>query len=249
MNFLLLSAGAILFIFCGGCKTAYSVMRAEPAPLTDFLPDNKKLKDQEADFPFRKIWIDDSVDWKKYKKIIVAPVYTEYLLKQDWWSGVNEEKIASDAKKDCCFIAKYMENSFRDSISRDTDHRFNVVSKPGTDTIILEMALTELVPTKAFFNAAEMVAGFFVPGMGLLSLLNSGSVAMEARIKDSESGKVIAMFADREKDTAAIIDIAGLKWYSHAENIIDGWSGDFVKLSNSGNLDVRAKFPFELISF
>jgi hypothetical protein len=79
--------------------------------------------------------------------------------------------------------------------------------------LVLELALVELVPSKAFWNVGAGAAGFIVPGASLLSLAGAGSIAIEVRARDGANQQVIEMlekieaeggdaqkFVDRAKD-------------------------------------------------
>ncbi len=232
-----------LFVFCpllvlivsfiSACSTIQEELRPDPAPMTDFLPDHDKLRVQKADCPVNRFWTAPGVKWDSYNKIIVSRVDTSRLMKQSWWAQVNTRELVSDPRKDCETIARYTENSFMSAILHDKKKRFMLVSAPGEHTLYLELAVVELVPSKPFLNAVENTAGFFIPGFGLLTMANKGSVAIEGKIVDSATGKIICMYTDREVGDGAVIDLASLTWYRHAEIIIDHWSKEFVEIANS----------------
>ena len=98
------------------------------------------------------------------------------------------------------------------------------------NTMILELALVELVPTKAFIHAVANFIGFLIPGAQTIGLTGSGSVAIEGRIRDADTGKVIFKFADRQQDKTSIVSIKDITWHGHAEEIIDDWAREFVEL-------------------
>ena len=105
-----------------------------------------------------------------------------------------------------------------------------VVNSPKHRTMILEMALVELVPTKAFMRSVMDVFGLLIPGAQVLGLTGSGSVAIEGRIRDADTGEVIFKFADRQQDKTAIISAQDFTWHGHAKEIIDDWAKEFVEL-------------------
>lgn len=250
MKKLILALFMVSLAAWSGCQTAHKATKPAPAQVTAFLPEPQKLKEQKPTFPFNKLWFDDGFDWRKYNKIVVAPVDTEHLLKQDWWKKLNEQKAVSDPKKDCITIGNYMRKAFQTAVREDPQKRFAVVDAPEPGALILELALVDLVPTKAFLNAVETVVGFVIFPVAFLTTLNSGSVAMEGRIKDVQTGKIVCMFTDRENGSFAIIDAAGLTWYRHAENIIQEWSRNFVAIANSEDyLKVKRKFPFKPVAW
>ena len=114
------------------------------------------------------------------------------------------------------------------------------MARPGSRTVILEMALVELVPTKVWLNTVTV-------GLTTGTPVNRGTVAIEGRIRDGASGKVIATFADREVSKASIVNRADLTWYFHAHRIIDEWAAQLVALVNARESEiVKRSSPFTL---
>lgn len=214
-------------------ESSGSIFRPDPAPVTNFLPEHHLLKLQSSDCPFQRYWADKSINWQNYKKIILVRVNTDHLLTQSWWSQVNSRPLFENAKNDCNTIARYTEDAFIKAICTDKNKRFKLVYKPDPETFYLKIALVELVPSKPFLSAAETGAGFVIPGAGLLAMANKGCVAMEIKLVDSMTGRVLAMATDRERGDPALIDLAGLTWYRHAETSIDNWATEFIKVANS----------------
>ena len=81
------------------------------------------------------------------------------------------------------------------------------------------------VPTKAWLNAVGLV--------GLGASLDQGSIAIEGRVRDAQSNKVVGAFRDREQGKSSIMSIRDVTWYGHAEAIIKDWSTQFVQVFNS----------------
>ena len=61
---------------------------------------------------------------------------------------------------------------------------------------------------------------------------SQSTVAFEARVKDTDSGQIVAMFADREYATVRPIDLKGFTWYGNAEDIVQRWAQQFVQVAN-----------------
>ena len=237
----------VIFIFTG-CATTYKVMKPKMDPPTAFLPDPGRMEELPVTSPFRKIWFDKKRDWSKYKKIYVASVSTKYMQDDKWWDEINTSK-ATDLKKQFKVIAEYMQNSFKEAIKMDKTHRFLIADKPSPDTIVLELAIVQLVPTRAFFNAVATTVGVFIPGVSLLTLLNAGHVAMEAKMVDRSSNKIIGLLADKEKDQGALIDIVGMTWWGHSKRIINNWSKQYVRvMTHDQHKYLRDRTPFTLFT-
>lgn len=238
---------SVLFL-TAGCETAYDVTNADPVPVTSFLPDHQLLKEQKPSFPFRRFWYDKNIDWTRFTKIKIEPVNISYMLSDTWWQQVNPGKIGS-MKEDAAQIATYMRNEFISAIQKDSFCSLKITDSVDSQTLILRLAIVKLVPTKAYLNAAGTVAGFLIPGASLVNILNHGTVSMEGMLIDGGDRRIVAMFTDTEKDESAIIDIAGLSWYSHSRNIIKNWAKEFTELAETEDTaKVKKPFPFTLIA-
>lgn len=243
-NYICLSNLILLLILSSGCNSFYDVLRATPAPQTSFLPSQPKLSEMPPTFPFRKMWFNPAIDINRYKQMVISKVRTEHVINKITWDRVSETEIFNSRAKECIYFAGYIENSFKNAVFTDPKRRFQLSLNPNAQTVVLELSLVQVVPSKSFLNIFETVVGFIVPGFSLLTMFNAGEIAIEGKLKDATSGTLICMFADREKDRLAIIDIAGLKWYRHSQNNINDWSREFVLILNSKNrLNVKRRFP------
>jgi len=118
-------------------------------------------------------------------------------------------------------------------------------TRPGLDsggqaskTLILELAVTELVPSKAVLGVLGIAAFAVTPVVGVpvgaaAAMANDGWIAVEGRVRDGATQRVVAMFADREKAKTRILDLQAVTWYGHAYEIIEDWSGQLVQLANT----------------
>jgi hypothetical protein len=237
----LFCAAALFF----GCGTAREWMRADPAPVSTFLPDPERLVPQKAAFPFDRLWYDRKIDWERFKKIKVAHVDVSHIFKDSAWDIVNEEYIAG-LKKDTDALAVYMRGAFIKAIRDNPKCGLEVTDTVDSGTVVLHLAITQLVPTKAAFNVMCTAADFFIPGASLLTMANAGCIAMEGKITDGKTDSVIAMFTDREKDKAAFINLGSFTWYGNAYSITDDWAKEFAKLAEEGE-KAEKPFPFSFI--
>ena len=206
-----------------GCK-------ASPASPTAFIQ-NHQIMTEDGKSPFHRVWYDPNTRWEGYKRILIKPVNTSYITKAGWWQGIT---FAVDRKKDSKRIADYMWTRLCGAFESDPDERFKPAYMPGPHTLILETALVELVPTKVWLNAVGTVFALSI---------DYGSVAMEMKIRDGATGKIIATFADREHGKASLISIANLTWYSHARHIIDDWAQQMVQVLKTGGSEPVADSP------
>lgn len=249
MNDSKILAGFLTLLLFLGC-------RAKPAPDSGFLQD-PKLMHAEKDIPFNRSYVNPKYKSKVYTEIYVAPVNTDYVMAENIWEQTSAAHFSKeDVKKNLALLAEYHRNAFLKACEKDPKKHFKAVEKPGPNTLILEMAITQLVPSKSELQALGMVpipfVGLAVTGveMAASTATNSedqgkGVIAMEARARDGGTGEIVAMFADRQRPPTAVIDIKALFWWEPAKPICDGWARQFVALAN----DWRAKKIDEIPNF
>lgn len=235
---------ASVVVVCFGL-TGCTSMKAKPSEGAGFVPVQEMTK--REDLPFHKTWVKAGVDWKKYKTLYIKDVNTQYLLEAEWWQqSMRQDKMEADVQE----IATYMKQQFETAFRNDPQNRFEVVESPAAGSLLLEMALTELVPSKPVLEALSIVAPY---GSGIAVQAAAkesgakGTVAFEAKIEDADTGEVLAMAADREQGKAAPINLRALTWYKEAEGIIDEWAAQFVQIANRrpGEI-VKDSSPFTL---
>jgi len=161
-----------------------------------------------------------------------------------WTRQVDrQEKVREDAEK----LAVYAQGALIHAFREDPHHRFEVVDQPDADTVILEAALTEIIPSKVGLNTL-----CYAPFVGTAVRIFRGmkhrsTVAFEARMRDGATGRIIAQFADREAEKAAVLNVKDVTWYGHAESIIAEWAQQFVRIANrKEGKAVRDSKPFHL---
>jgi hypothetical protein len=192
-----------------------------------------KLLTHDPNIPFDKFWRKPGVNWKNYEKLYVAQVDTDYLMKTtDWQKGQPKEQIERDVKK----LSDHARDSIITAFRTDPNHRFAVVDAPAHDphTLVLEVALIEVVPSKVLLNALGYTPFFIGAGITAVRTLadDKSSAAFEARVSDAATGQFVILAADREAEQFAPIDVRGLTWCSDAEGIMDEWAKQFVEIAN-----------------
>jgi len=245
---LLLSA---LLTLAAGC----SKMKAKPAADSGFLADSEKMAENRERAPFNRLWVDEKFDLLNYDSLFVAPVNTNFLIEQNTWAKANPRniKIEDDTKK----IAVKMREKVIDAFQSSDENRFKLVdgipeTTAAAKTMIFELALTELVPSKAILGAIGVASWAVTPAVGIpigavASMADDGWIAIEGRIRDGETGEIVAMFADREKAKTRILDLTSVTWYAHTSEIMGDWSQQFVTLANTPkDFKVEDSNPFRL---
>jgi hypothetical protein len=131
----------LVLVLLVGCRTG-------SAPDSGFLEEPERMTRIER-LPFQRVWYDSEVDWTRYTEVIVAPVNTEYLMEMPWWQEVT---FPGDRRKDARELGLYLQSGVFDAFEADPNKRLRPIAfasgEPGPQTLLLEMALVELVPTK-----------------------------------------------------------------------------------------------------
>ncbi len=217
--------------FFAGCKAS----EAQPS---GFLDDPEKMG-RDSTMPFQRTFWNRKFDKSQYSEVMVAPVNMQYVMAQNFWEKSNLANVNPDkAKRDVAAVAEYTRNSFVRAFTDDPNKRFTVVQTAGPRTLILELAITQLVPSKAALNAVGYIS--WIPtavGVGGAVVTDTpdsgkGYIAIEGRVRDGATGEIIGMFADRENPPAAFVDLKALTWWAPAKATIDDWSKQLVTLAN-----------------
>jgi len=230
-----------------GCK-------AKPAEDSGFL-ESPHLMNANHNSPFHRMYWKKDHDPRHYTEILVAPVNTSYVKAQNIWEAASAASVTREQiDKGIQDLALYTQDSFKKAASEDPRRRFKVVDKAGPNTVILEMALVQVVPSKAFMNAIGYVT--WVPAVvQTAGSIGTGSedsgkgvLAFEARLRDGKTGEVIGMFADRERPKVALVYIKALNWWAPAKGIVDEWSQQLIELANTPpGAAVKDSPSFELL--
>ncbi|NDY55468.1 DUF3313 domain-containing protein [Desulfovibrio sulfodismutans] len=231
----------LVFALAAGCKS----MKAKPSEGAGFVP-MSQMSSRE-DLPFQKVWVKSGVDWKAYNKLYIAKVNTAYLMNSSWW---QQSVRSADMQKDVSQVAAYMREAFQKAFAADPQNRFKIVDAPTPDSLTLELAMTELVPSHVVMEALSLVAPYG-SGVAVQAAAKESdakcTVAFEAKILASADKQVLAMAADREQGKFAPINLNALTWYGEAHVIIDEWAGQFVQIANRRPGEaVKDSSPFTL---
>jgi len=221
----------------------------KPAPDAGFIQ-HPERQEKCADLPFQKVWIKSGFDAAEFKTLFVAPVNTQYMLEMDWLHGMSSASWYGGVKKDIEGLAVYFHDQTVKEFKDDPNQRFQVIDKPGPSeprTLSLELALIEINPSQPVLHAA----GWLAPGGGVAAAaINQRNAAFEGRLRDLQTGEVVATFADREMQDVGPIDLRKYTWYGPAKSIMNQWAKQFVQIANRkpGEI-VTDPIPFTLKPF
>ncbi|MCA8962189.1 MAG: DUF3313 family protein [Planctomycetes bacterium] len=226
----------------GGCK-------ATPAPAAGFIDDDDLR--HHPDLPFHRVWRDPDFDFDACDRIHVAEVDTDYLLTQTWWEGLGR---GSKAHRDAVELAAEFRDLVRSEFRADEHHRFEVVDADSArahpeGALVLELAIVDLVPNKALLQALTYAAGpYGVVARQGMDATSATSIAIEGRVRDPFTNRVVARFADREKKKAGLIHLDNFTWYGHVRGILEEWAVQFREVaSKEPGQRVPDTKPFRLL--
>lgn len=211
----LLGLLALVVTQLSGCKAGAT----KPA---GYVPAQQSMS-EDSTLPFHRVWYESNYDWASANKLIVRPVNTQYVRENNWWkaSGREGEEMVKDLRR----VGETFRSEIIKAFGTPRNNRFTVTESEGPSTLVLELAIIELIPTDAWINAASFV--------GLQMTFSKGSMAIEGRIRDAESGDIVGAFADREQGKQAIITTKDFTWYSHADAMMKDWAKQLVEVLNS----------------
>lgn len=223
---LLLTASVI---FVGACKAKPA---AEPS---GFLQNDAILEEQDL-YPFHKVWFAPNWNDASNASIVIQPVNTDFVKQSGWWAKANIKGGDDKMNEDLANLATYTKDEFEKAFRKDKKQRFEVLSSPRSDSLILELALVDVIPNKASLGALGLAATVVAaPAGAAIAAKESakGSVAIEGRFRDAGTGAVVAMWADREAGKFGPINLRRATWYGEAHKIIQEWAGQWVKIANA----------------
>lgn len=236
MNRYAWNAGVAAALFAG-LLGSFSGCKAKEADSSGFL-ENHELMSRDPTTPFQKTYWNRKFEKAAYAEVYVAPVNTDYIMSENLWEKASAVNVTREQiRQNVSAMAEYTREAFIKAFRDDPNGRFKVVDKPGPKTLILELALTQLVPSKAVLNAMGYVS--WIPsavsvGTGVVTGSEDkgkGVVAIEGRVRDGASGEIVAMFADRENPSAALLDLKAINWWAPAKGIVDDWARQVVLLA------------------
>lgn len=254
---LLLYAFAPVF-FCAAC----SLFKARPAEDSGFLPYPDLLKPMPERAPFNAVYAPDPKRLEelrlRYPFISILPINTlpaEAKIKAKGLPpGVEESRLADLRELSAYFHAR-LKSAFSeydgDGLSADDEpinvRRFTVRDEPSNDSLVLEIAITEISPNAPEVSALATIAGFFLPGSGVVRLFGSGSIAIEGIVRDGKTGELLAEFRDREADKSAPISVRDYQMYAHIRRTLDDWADQLAELAGTvPSHQVKDSLPFTL---
>lgn len=221
------TCAVLVTLFFGACKI-------DPAPDSGFLANPERMTAQRERAPFDRVWVRPGFVRSDYNALIISKVNTEFLMANTGWDAANpaNKTLAQSAEE----LAQFTGDTFVQAFSADPHRRFKIVQRPGNGVAVLDLAIVELVPSKAVLGALGLAAPLAkAPALAIVSKVAGGNtcVAIEGRLRDAFTGETLMMFADREEPPFRILDAKAVTWYGDAKDSIKAWAKQLVELANT----------------
>jgi hypothetical protein len=225
------AAGAIIAVSLCSCSS--TAFKPPPAEISSFLAKEPSLKPDRKHSPFA---LDGGSAITSLPGIYIAPVTlsclrcaSKYLAK-----GKNSEP---SRQKAACELADYARQQFIKAFEKSPKPHYVVQNSPGPNCIQLELAMTELnrntIPGSFARFAMNVVA---VPGTDAILAKATrgmkGNIAIEGKVTDCHTGKIIYQFADNEESKSALLlPITDFETYGQARDAIRDWAKEFEEVT------------------
>ncbi len=227
----------LMAVMAGVCAAAglLSGCTSSPAKETVYIPpEYAVLMKLNEDGAFQKAW-GKPEEIRKYDKINIAVVISPRQLEESWWASNNIRNLVSSKEEDMKYVAEYTRDSFIKAFSKSK--HYQLTANPAPNTLALEFAIVQMVPNKPVLGAVSNLSSLTPIGLMMLPLKmggksasdnTGGAVAIESVVRDSQTGAVLAVFADREKGKTALFNVKEFTAYANIREIIDKWTANVV---------------------
>lgn len=194
--------------------------------------DTQENKAKHLGQPWKHAWELQS-DYGKYESIHLKPVNLGYINQEVRNKFLKASTLSAESyDKRVAKLADYFNQSLRESLAHfDGERKLALVDSPQGHTLIIEIALTEIV----FNEPSAYLTSLAVPIPGSSLMVESVTtpyLSFEVIITDSVENEVIATIADRAFPTYRAIDLDKLTVDEGLKKIIDVWVKELVESSN-----------------
>jgi hypothetical protein len=216
---------AFTFSTVGGCA-----IYNQTQPVSPLFLDGATLDSTVDRVPFQHAW-SSSNSGGGISSIYVKPVRVD-LLSPDSWTESTSLGITSaeDYNKAAQSLAVYFDERLREELRHvyERNKRLRIVDAISQDSVILEIALTEIVLSRPVSHAVGMAAP--VPGLGMaLSAMHEPHVAFAARFMAPDGATLFGTVADRRFPPIRVLDLNKLTLTSSIREIISQWARELAE--------------------
>lgn len=173
-----------LALLLSGC----ALVKAREAADAGFIPPSARLAENRQRAPFHGYWVADGKAYEARRfavgRVAIAPVDVAYALKQYAASRSSSDEQRIEEIEE---LGRYFREKTRLALAGRGHIHAVADDEPNPEVLTLKLALVDVVPTSPAVNVVGTVAGYFLPGGGLIKVLGEGSVAFEGFVEDNES--------------------------------------------------------------
>lgn len=243
-------AGAAVLVCLLAAQQSCSLFKASPSKKNLFLTKPELVVELRDRAPFSGVAYLDPVrvDYlhQTIKKIVVLPVRTD-LIEKEFEREISDDAERAQRISEAREIANYFTDRIKAAMRGYPNYPYEIIDQQVPDSFVLEFALVELEPTKITYNLLGTIAGFFIPGGGIIGRAATGGIAFEAQIRDGSNSNIIIEFRDRETDKTAPFTVRDFEKYGHVRKSIDEWAEQYAELSATARTHrVSDSLPFTL---
>ncbi|MBE2283911.1 MAG: DUF3313 family protein [Prosthecobacter sp.] len=236
MRFSLFVLSLPLLTLLSACSSTNRLLKAglvEPSP---FFEQPWLAQNGGTHLPFQKVWTTPDrkllAEGLKKRKLYIAPVTLAYLRPMN--KSLPSQEVAWGVQRQEAEIALRLREEFVNAFRRSPHPLYRLASKPGADTLTLQLALIELHPTSPKGNAVMTVLKFAVTPIATLGrYFTKGNIAIEGKVTVATTGRAYFQFADNEHDKLTFINTRDFQPYGHAVNTIRDWAVQFETMTRS----------------
>jgi len=239
-----------LILVLSGC----ALVEARKIETSSFLPYGDALVERLERAPFHGLWVRDLEQQgpiaDNYSSVLILPINYQIPLEQLIVAKNLPPRLKRIRQDEISEMARYAREVFYRELT-DRGSQLRRADDLDEDTLLVELAIVEIQPTNVPVNVAGTVAGFFVPGGGVLSAAGgSGSIAIEGVVRDGNSGRAMLLFKDRAIDKSSLFSVRDFQQYAHIRQAIDSWAREVSELlATPVNHKVEGELPVTLNPF
>lgn len=198
-------------------------------PVIPTFLDGAPIESSLKEVPFKHAWIAPRDKHLSIKSVFIKPVRIDLLGAEEW---KRSEGLAVSSKeefeKSAAVLARYFRIKLLGELKKVPNPRFEVVETPDKSSLVVEIALTELVLSEPVIRAAALAVP--LPGVDqALSAASDPHAAFAARFTNFDGSKLLATTADRRFPPIRIIDLNKLRATSSAREIISQWAHELAE--------------------
>lgn len=234
---------SVLMLALAGCS-----IKERTDPVSPVFLDGAPHEEAIAELPFKHSWVAAPGEPVSYRTIYIKPVRTDVLPSDEWKKSRGLAVSSSEEfDKSVAVLARYFRKRLLADLKGIENPRFQVADQPDDSSLVVEIALTEVVLSEPVLRAAALAAP--LPGVDMaLSAISDPHLAFAARFTSPDGRTLVATAADKRFPPIRIIDLNKLRATSSAREIISQWSRELAQAVQLDQFSkVKGSWRFSLL--